>query len=255
MPTWIPELPAKSWRKVLQNTGLTTLVVVVLTVFGTLVSNSMAGRPTIAVDYYTSIGLAVVLTVPLYGVLAVELQQMHLLNIELHELATTDFLTGALNRGAFVTDVEKLLFGETGRSVSRTSVLLVIDVDHFKSINDKFGHQAGDLALVRIADTLRVTLKGKGLLGRLGGEEFGIFMSDVAPDEAILAAEACRIAVEQCPFSPLGEEQTLSVSIGVAFARQREDFASLFKQADTRLYLAKSQGRNRIEVETSTLAA
>jgi len=255
MLTWIPELPAEGWRKVLMNTGLTALVVAALAVFGTLVANTLAGRPTIAVDYIASIVLAVILTVPLYGTLAIKLQQMRLLTIRLHELATTDFLTGALNRGAFVTEVEKLMDSGAVRSTTRTSALLVIDVDRFKSINDRFGHQAGDLALVRIADALRDTLKEKGLLGRLGGEEFGVFMPSIAPDQAILAAEACRVAVEQCPFSPLGEEQSLSVSIGVAIARKRDDFTSLFKQADACLYLAKNRGRNRVEVETSALAA
>jgi len=255
MFTWIPDLPAKGWRKVLESTGLTTLIVAALAVLGTVSANLLEGRPTIAVDYYSAIGLAVVLTIPLYGFLAIKLQQMHVLNIKLHELATTDFLTGALNRGAFVTEVEKLLFGGAVRSTALTSVLLVIDVDHFKSINDRFGHQAGDLALVRIADSLRQTMRETDLLGRLGGEEFGIFMPNVAPDAAIRAAETCRIAVEQCPFSPMGEEQSMSVSIGVVFARQHDDFTSLFKQADTCLYLAKNRGRNRVEVETSPLAA
>lgn len=255
MLQWFPDLPAKRWRKVLTNTGLTTFIVATLAVLGTLIANALGDRETIAVDYYASIALAILLTAPVYGVLAVKLQQMELLNARLHDLATTDFLTGALNRFAFVTEVENRLADGVACGKTLTSVLLVIDVDHFKSINDQFGHQSGDIALVRIADTLRETLTEKDLFGRIGGEEFGIFMPDIAPDEAILAAEACRVAVEDCLFTPMGEQQSLSVSIGVALARPHDDFTSLFKHADTCLYLAKSHGRNRVEVEPSALAA
>ncbi len=251
----IPELTFEAWRRVLSHTAVTTLIVAVLAVLGTLTGNWLHGQETARVDYFNAVVLAVVFTVPIYGSLAFKLQQVRLLNLKLHDLASTDFLTGALNRGAFVTNVENRLTDGVTCSKTLTSALLVIDVDHFKSINDQFGHQSGDIALVRIADALRDALRTNDLIGRLGGEEFGIFLPDIAPDEAILMAEACRIAVEHCLFAPLGDEETLSVSIGVALARPQDNFTSLFKQADSRLYLAKSHGRNRVEVETSALAA
>lgn len=255
MLNWVPELPESGWRKVLKHTSVTTLIVAVLAVFGTLIANSIDGRATEAVDYYASVVLAVLFTVPLYGFLAFKLQQMHLLNRKLHDLATTDFLTGALNRGAFVTNVENHLHDSGTRDNALTSALLVIDVDHFKAINDRYGHQTGDMALVRIADTLRGCLKENTMFGRLGGEEFGVFLEGVTPHEAMRIAESCRIAVGKSIFLPAGETHALSISIGVAFVHPGDDFTSLFKQADTCLYLAKSRGRNRIETDLSALAA
>ena len=255
MANWLAELPEQGWRKVLVSTSATSVAVAILAVLGTLIANRIADRPFIAVDFYISFGLAMIFTPPLFGFLAFKLQQMHVLNMQLHNIATTDFLTGALNRGAFVIEVEKRLGNAGDYRDGPHSALFVVDVDHFKSINDKFGHQSGDLALVRMADTLRATIREDDLFGRLGGEEFGIFVDDITSGDAILLAEACRIAITQCPFTPLGNEHPLSVSIGVAFAGAEDDFASLFKHADSCLYLAKSHGRNRIEANPPALAA
>jgi diguanylate cyclase (GGDEF)-like protein len=229
------------------QTGVTTLAVNILAVLGSLLGNSLANRPSLPVDFYTSIVLATLFTVPLFGFLTIKLQELRLANEQLRVFATTDFLTGTLNRRAFMERVEARLVDQVINQSRRGSALLVIDVDHFKVINDRYGHQIGDLALVRIADTICANLRVTDLFGRLGGEEFGVYIDDISAREAVLVAERCRLAINRCSFTPEGERHILSISIGVAISGPGEDFASMFKEADSRLYLAKEHGRNRIE--------
>jgi diguanylate cyclase len=243
----LPDLPNGGWRKVVLQTGVTTLVVNILAVFGSLIANDLAGRPSLPVDIYTSIALATLFTVPLFGFLTVKLQQLRIANEQLQVFATTDFLTGALNRRAFMERVECRLLEQVTNRRTQGSALLVIDVDHFKVINDRYGHQNGDLALVRIADTICANLRATDLFGRLGGEEFGVYVDDITAREAVMVAERCRLAINRCNFTPQGEKHLLSISIGVAISGPGEVFASMFKEADSRLYLAKEHGRNRIE--------
>jgi len=237
------------------STSVTTIILSILAIIGTVITNKIQTQETLPSDYIAAISMVSLFTIPLFSFLAVKLQQMHLLNEQLHNLATTDFLTGALSRGAFVVNVETRLYDRFTAGLAPNAALLVIDVDHFKRINDRFGHQTGDLALVRIADTLGANLRETDLFGRLGGEEFGIYLEDVSPDDAIRTAERCRKAINRLGFTPEGEDHPLSISIGVAFSGPDMDFTALFKQADSCLYLAKACGRNRTEFAEEPRAA
>lgn len=255
MRAFLPRLPDGGWQRVIAATGTTTVIVSILALLGTLAANGIAGKPNHPVDFYTSIGLAALFTIPLFGFLMVKVQQLSHANRQLHLLATTDFLTGTLSRRAFMEEVETSL-SKYDQSTYRTeSALLVIDVDHFKRINDRYGHQVGDLALIRIADTLRENLRPNDPLCRLGGEEFGVFLDMTSAVEAVGIAERCRRAITECSFSPENEDHELSISIGIAITVPGEDFTSLFKEADNQLYLAKAHGRNRIELPGLSSAA
>ncbi len=243
-----PDLPREGWSKVTTVTGLTTLAVSILAILGTLAANHLAGQQSLASDYYISATLAVFFTVPLFGFFMIKVQQLERANERLNYFATIDSLTGALNRRAFMEAVETRLVEQNQSGEVTQSALLVIDVDHFKLINDRYGHQTGDIALVRISDTIRANLRETDLFGRLGGEEFGVYLENIVPAAAIRTAEQCRQATNNCPFTPEGEDHRLSISIGIAISEQDEDFSSLFKEADNRLYLAKANGRNRIEL-------
>jgi two-component system cell cycle response regulator len=126
----------------------------------------------------------------------------------------------------------------------------MLDVDHFKQVNDAYGHPTGDRALRAIADTLRGTTRVFDSLARYGGEEFVVVMPGSSPDEAIAAAERLRAAVEAMPFSPEpGRQCRLSVSIGVACGGIGNDTPdALLRSADAALYTAKRAGRNRVEL-------
>ncbi len=190
------------------------------------------------------VGTAVPLLTVMPAVLALTLRvaDLNFANRQLKVAAATDALTSCLNRGAFVRHVERQLAdGQSG-------ALLVIDADHFKSINDRFGHDAGDAALTLIAGAMRSVLRAGDAVGRLGGEEFGVFLAGVSPRLGSMVAERIRRAINLIVFAPGGRLEQLSVSIGGADAGGSADFESLFHVADQRLYLAKRMGRNRVEM-------
>ncbi len=191
--------------------------------------------------------IPMVLAPPFFLFLLHKMRQLAIAHAELMTVAATDSLTSLLNRRAFTELVDGYLkrIEESEREAS--GALLVIDVDHFKAVNDRFGHVTGDEALVLIARTIRETVRGTDLVGRIGGEEFGVFLPGRAPDVASALAERIRMAVAEAEFVPDGSRHALSISVGgVAFARAFL-FTDLYRTADERLYVAKNNGRNRVE--------
>jgi diguanylate cyclase (GGDEF)-like protein len=162
----------------------------------------------------------------------------------LEAAAARDSLTNCLNHGAFVEAATAALANETNPG----GTLLVIDADHFKSINDRFGHASGDTALKLIVAAIAASVEPRDIVGRLGGEEFGVLLhgSDIEP--ARNTAEAIRQAVRKIEFVADEQNCTLSVSIGGAIAERAVDFGDLFRLADERLYNVKQTGRNGIDI-------
>lgn len=170
---------------------------------------------------------------------------------QLDLLASTDWLTQCLNRRAFTKAAT------AGTLSDGPGALMVIDADSFKSINDLFGHDQGDDALRNIAQVIRQSVREGDLVGRLGGEEFGIFLPDAGPGLVQAIAERIREGVLDIPFAPGNAPHRLSVSVGVATCATQTPFAELFRLADQQLYSAKQAGRNRVvtaPVETSAAA-
>ena len=161
--------------------------------------------------------------------------------------AMTDPLTGLLNRRAFLADAEALLQQQIARD--RPIAVLLIDLDHFKSINDRFGHAVGDKVLQIFAKTTRAGLRQTDLVGRLGGEEFTVVLADASIDNAYLVADRLRKAFAAAAAVMDGEMVHATASIGVSvIVDPRQDLAKLITLADQALYLAKARGRNRVEV-------
>jgi diguanylate cyclase (GGDEF)-like protein len=162
---------------------------------------------------------------------------------ELEELARRDGLTGLLNRRAFFEAAEEAL--RRAREQRTPLTLLVLDADHFKAINDSWGHAAGDEALKVIASTLLAATRQSDLVGRIGGEEFAVLLRNAAPDEAGLVADRIVSAVRLADFRRAGRPVPLSVSIGIAALEPGLDLDGLFARADAALYAAKRAGRSR----------
>src|SRR5947209_15027987 len=161
--------------------------------------------------------------------------------------AMTDPLTGLLNRRAFLQDAEALLRRQIERD--RPIGVLLIDLDHFKSINDRFGHATGDKVLQIFAKTTRAGLRQTDLVGRLGGEEFTVVLADASIDNAYLVADRLRKAFAGGAAVVDGEAVYATASIGVSvIVDPCQDLAKLITLADQALYLAKARGRNRVEV-------
>jgi diguanylate cyclase (GGDEF)-like protein/PAS domain S-box-containing protein len=165
---------------------------------------------------------------------------------ELQRLARTDGLTSLWNRRYFVELLERELM-RADRDGSPLS-LLMLDIDYFKHINDQYGHAAGDAVLVALAAHFQVQLRQVDVIGRLGGEEFGIGLPGIAIEEAMGVAERLRGTIAAMHVL-VGEHHVhFTVSIGVASWHRAESFDALLARADTALYDAKDSGRNRVVV-------
>jgi two-component system, cell cycle response regulator len=165
------------------------------------------------------------------------------------EMALTDPLTGLYNQRYLRRHLSGLMDTGPGRQLA----VLMVDVDHFKSVNDRFGHASGDRALRLIADTLRINTRVFDSVARYGGEEFVVVMPGTGPEEASLAAERLRSAVAEIDFTALDHQRIpLTVSIGVACTPNASGSPEVLLQAaDAALYDAKRNGRNRVEMAQS----
>lgn len=162
----------------------------------------------------------------------------------LRRAATTDELTGLPNRRAFLhmLDVELARSNRSGAPLA----LALIDLDHFKSINDRFGHAGGDETLRRFAQVARETIRTADVIGRIGGEEFAVLMPDTDQIQSGIAGERLREAIERRRLIlPSGALVPLTISVGVAHHLADEDRDRLIVRADEALYEAKESGRNR----------
>jgi diguanylate cyclase (GGDEF)-like protein len=161
-------------------------------------------------------------------------------------LATTDSLTGLLNRRAFFerTESARLLATRLRSPIA----LMMIDIDHFKRLNDRFGHATGDEALCVFADTVRLALRDHDIMGRLGGEEFALVLPGTDLEGAQHAAERLRSAVSAAVLPTSGNQYSMTVSIGVVVVDPQEHINSALARADHALYAAKGAGRDRVQV-------
>jgi two-component system cell cycle response regulator len=165
----------------------------------------------------------------------------------LYESATRDGLTRTFNKKYFM-DTLKKEFAYCVRHRVPLSVVMV-DVDHFKRINDNFGHPAGDFVLQRIAQRVGDTIRTEDLFARVGGEEFALLLRESPEDHAMICAERCRRAVESSEFTFGGTPIRATISLGVASLFD-SDFShpdELIASADKYLYRAKGAGRNRVD--------
>lgn len=172
--------------------------------------------------------------------------ERHRMEEELEYLANTDTLTRISNRRHFLTHLNF----EISRFIrySHPASLLLFDIDHFKSVNDNYGHQVGDEVLRMVAQTCNNMLRENDLIGRYGGEEFIIFLPETSKDKALLVAEKIRAAIELMKIPYKGSSFSITVSIGVAPMPAAKPISEdiLISQADHALYQAKNSGRNRV---------
>jgi diguanylate cyclase (GGDEF)-like protein len=165
------------------------------------------------------------------------------LNARLHELAHTDSLTGIANRRHFISSLE----AEIARAKRHATPLSVVafDIDHFKQVNDIYGHDVGDQTLQNISQLINAQVRSTDLLARIGGEEFMILAPHSSIDDARMIAEKCRLMLESNPIPKIGN---MTASFGVTEFDGIETADEILKKADRALYKAKAAGRNRVEI-------
>ena len=168
---------------------------------------------------------------------------------ELHHktAALLDPLTGLANRRAFLDSAAQLTQSQTARDVP--VAVFMIDLDRFKSVNDRFGHSVGDEVLRIFAESAQANLRPTDIVGRLGGEEFAVLLADACRDNAFKVAERIRSTFSALAATVAGHAVNATASIGVAIIQDpRQDIATLLAQADQALYRAKARGRDRVVV-------
>jgi diguanylate cyclase (GGDEF)-like protein len=191
----------------------------------------------------------IALSVAIMGILAV-LVARHVQNeSRLRTMAMTDELTRLPNRRHLLA-VAQARLAEARRGDKPISIL-ALDVDHFKRINDTFGHEVGDAVLRRVAEACRGALRHDDVIGRTGGEEFIVVLPHADAARALEIAERLRAAVERLDWADVDPALRVTVSVGVAErAAAEDDFAALSRRADDSLYRAKAHGRNRVDLAT-----
>ena len=243
------KLPKSAWRSVALWTALVVAGLVPASIALSYVVLAVMGQKMDAPDVALAIVMPIFMSTPAMLYITMHHQRLKHAMAELDILASTDALTNTLNRRAFTANASALL--EPGSR--HLGTLLVADADNFKAINDRFGHEAGDEALKLMVRAIQDSVRAGDLVGRLGGEEFGVFLVEADYETARVAADRIRAAVAALHFAPGGTPHPLSVSIGGATAHDRSRFAELFRIADQQLYGAKAAGRNRIELVCAPL--
>ncbi len=243
-------LPALLWCALSYSLFTTALLTMLLCWTKMMITDADLLFPPLAGDYKNAVsslrlGVAVYALGPL-TVASISLSRNEFVK-ELEFMANHDFLTKALARGAFTRDGNTLLnkAKKTGERIS----ILILDIDHFKAINDRYGHAAGDSILVQVAERVNENIRGEDLFGRIGGEEFAIILPQANLDEAQkMASRILRAIADQPLLLESDSDLRITVSIGLAsYAASPElTLEELMKTADAALYKAKETGRNRI---------
>ena len=188
------------------------------------------------------IGLAVTILVIIINVLMVNHFQG-----KLEHMAVTDELTGLANRRFFIWQAKRQM-AQSSRSDQPLS-LLMLDIDHFKNVNDTYGHEAGDNALKKVSAILQSALREGDQCGRMGGEEFAVLLPQTSAESAGNVAERIRVLIENLSILTSSGSCSVTVSVGVATrSDQTKDIDSLMQKADEAMYQAKREGRNKVSM-------
>ena len=162
--------------------------------------------------------------------------------------AATDYLTDLPNRRTLTESGEQRFV--LARAQNSGLTVVVIDIDHFKNINDRYGHDTGDRALIHVAKVLRSACPATAQLARQGGEEFVVLFDTALPADAIASAERLRLALHSTPLALPSGPLTITASFGVSvLGSEDRRFDDTLRRADQAVYAAKSAGRNRVELD------
>ena len=209
-------------------------------VVGTIMS-LIPHMPFLAVLFGVSIAFFIPLLIapPLSFLMLSLLRMQHETIQKVDDHIRFDLLTGVLNRSHFLDNI---------RSRAASGVLLIVDADHFKQVNDRLGHAAGDEALGILAQTMHNMIGNKGIVGRLGGEEFGVFLPGMDVEAGCNISEELCQSVRGIDMIVDGKPLKLTISIGGTVHHQHLTIGHSLKVADKRLYVAKHSGRDRFVV-------
>ncbi|SDF45769.1 GGDEF domain-containing protein [Sulfitobacter delicatus] len=185
--------------------------------------------------------ITTLITIPFAFFVGTKLRENTRLSDELVRLVNRDRLTDVATRDFFFRRMES--------DPNAYGVSLMVDIDHFKRVNDTHGHYAGDAVIKHVSQVLRDEVRAQDIVCRFGGEEFVVFLHEVSADQGLVVAERMRTAVAASPASGRGQAISVTVSIGGSLKDRLADINISIQQADAALYRAKSNGRNRTVVD------
>jgi diguanylate cyclase (GGDEF)-like protein len=194
------------------------------------------------------VGIVVLITAPLFFVIGFERQELTNLRQKLSKRSSIDELTLTLDEAVFSAVVDSFRGNAGTGKGPQQGAFLMIDIDHLNSINQRFGRAWGNEALRAVASAIKASVRSGDLVGRLGGEEFGVFLPGANRDNAAGVAERTRAAIADTLFEPGGKRCLLTVSVGAVVFEDQIEFGDLFRTADDVLLSAKKAGRNRTEL-------
>ncbi|GAA4111758.1 GGDEF domain-containing protein [Aminobacter aganoensis] len=233
--------PNQKWFQVTLLTVAGTLAFIAISwaVQALFAGDANAGRPGLLSGYV----LPLLFIAPLLALLGVKLHENALLKQKYAQELAHDSLTSCLNGTLFSAAIDVFATG-TGR---RKGALLMVDIDHLKRINEHIGYSAGNQAISVIAGIIRSTVRSGDLVGRIGGDEFGVYLPGASKENAEKVAERIRHAVSEVLFEPSGSNWPLTVSVGAVLFETEATADDLLVAAEHQIQIAKEKGRNRIE--------
>ena len=241
------EFARLNWVQVTAFTVAGTLACLVLSLALQLLLFGGDDAVTFQRSMLVAFAVPLVFVTPLLVLLGLQSKELSSLRQRYAQELAHDSLTSCLNGALFsaAVDVYPTLMGST--SGRRMGALLVIDIDHLRTLNDRIGRRAGDHALSTIAEIVRQSVRSGDIVGRIGGDEFGVFLPGAKRENAESVAERIRHAVVQARFEPSATRWPLSVSVGAVLFETEIDLDDLLKAADQQMRVAKEGGGNRIE--------
>jgi diguanylate cyclase (GGDEF)-like protein len=221
-------------------------------VAGALIFNYLlfraAGLPFVWAGIVGPAVIALAIATPLLASAAHREREFAGMKTMLNQVSSADHLTSCLDGAVFTALVDTFRAAAEGKPGSRRGALLIIDVDHFKDVNSKFGRSWGDEALRVISDAIRASVRSGDLVGRLGGEEFGVFLPGARRENAEDIAERVRKVIDDTLFEPGGKRCLLTVSVGGVVFEEQSIFDELIAVAEEQLISARRKGRNRTSI-------
>lgn len=208
--------------------------------FAVVLENQLLDRPFSGGAWKTTVLIASSVAFPMFCYIGYKLMQITQLSAELQRVVNRDRLTDVATRDFF--------FDRMAGDIDTYGVSLMVDIDHFKKVNDTYGHLSGDVVIKHVSAILRREVRGQDIVCRFGGEEFVIFLYEASGEKGLLVAERIRMSVEAAPALAEGVKISVTVSIGGSLKERLEDVNLSIKQADEALYRAKNAGRNRTVV-------
>jgi diguanylate cyclase len=221
-------------------------------VIGALIFNYLlfraAGLPFLWAGVIGAAAIALVISAPLLALIARLEREFAGLKTMLNRVSSADHLTSCLDGSVFTALVDAFRAAADGKPGGRHGALLLIDIDHFKEVNSRFGRSWGDEVLRVISDVIRASVRSGDLVGRLGGEEFGVFLPSARKENAEDIAERIRNVIADTLFEPGGKRCLLTVSVGGVVFEDQLIFDELVFAAEEQLLTAKREGRNRTSI-------